>query len=340
MDFQTFRPWFNERFLFLLKEKSIKFSSYSESQDISEIVSYAVELGKNGKRFRPFLTYLASGLDQEEAEKHFLLFASVEMLHLFALIHDDIMDEADIRHGVICAHKNFSDIYNEKTSESVGILLGDTVFSWAYETLIEYSKTFPQLQTRVFEEFTKLVSEVTHGQMLDVISPRQKPLSREMIVKKMELKTARYSFVQPLKLGFTITDSNTGGDFAEIFGMALGIAFQMQDDLLDIVPSSESGKSSFVDIETGQQTVLSWYMLNKTTQKEQDEFASFFGKIKLSYKDRELLLSLLTSSRVKEYLGTCISDYLDEAEITVKHFYKNDSARWLSVIELIKTRKK
>lgn len=337
MDFVIFRSWFDERFLVLLKEKSSKFSSYSENQDISEIVSYAVELGNNGKRFRPFLAYISSGLHQKEAEKHFLLFASIEMLHLFALIHDDIMDDAETRHGVLCAHRAFIPHYNEHTSESIAILLGDTIFAWAYECLIDYTNQFQQFHENIFQEFKTLVSEVTHGQMLDVLSPVQLPLSEDLIVQKMTLKTARYSFVQPLRLGFTMMDGKQEDlNFAEEFGVALGIAFQLQDDLLDTLPTEQTGKSRFTDIQTKQQTLLSSYLLSS---KHKDAFTAYYGKT-ITKKDEDTLQVLIDESGAITVLQEKINDYLVRARNAVSHRKESEQYDWNVIIDLVAHRKK
>jgi len=206
--------------------------------------------------------------------------------------------------------------------------------------LIEYTTTFPQYREALLHEFNLLVSEVTHGQMLDVISPEKEMLSRELLVQKMTLKTARYSFVQPLKLGFIVAGSiEHQALFADTFGTALGITFQLQDDLLDIAPLEQSGKSPFVDIQAGQQTLLSWYILTEAEDQYKQRFTSFFGKV-VSIIDQRELMDLLVDSGARAYVETLAKEYLIKAQASVTGFHSNDSKKWDTVITLIAERKK
>ncbi|MEN9582502.1 MAG: hypothetical protein RL641_456 [Candidatus Parcubacteria bacterium] len=341
MNFLEFRAWFDERFAILLHQKSDSFTSKSNSPDVAKIISYVAVISQGGKRFRPFLIYKASNLNREDAEKHLLLFASVELLHIFALIHDDIMDEADTRHGVVSAHKKFADQYGDSTAESIGILLGDIVFAWVYECLFDYTREFPDLKDRIAEEFARLVSEVTHGQILDVLSPAQSPLDERAITEKMVLKTARYSFVQPMRLGFVVAGDNLAGlSFAEAFGLSLGIGFQLQDDLLDSTLSTETGKTPLVDIQTGQQTLLSWYMQNKATANEREEFLTFWGSKDLSESAKNRLVELLNTSGAVEYIKIQSENYFEEAEQVIKVNAIQNADTWQDVLSLVKDRKK
>ncbi len=339
MNFGEFRTWFDEQFSILLKKKIISFTSQSTNSDITPIISYASYIAQNGKRFRPFLVFSASDLSDKEAQKHFLLFAAIELLHVFALIHDDIMDEADTRHGVICAHKKFATDYGDSTGEAVAILLGDLVFAWAYECLFEYTSLFPQTQDRVTKEFTKLVSEVTHGQILDVLSPVQKPLSEEAILEKMILKTARYSFVQPLHLGFILCgDIENDHIFAEKFGLACGIGFQLQDDLLDTLPSEKTGKSQFSDVQNRNQTLLSQYVFGSKPEYAH-EFDLFWGKT-LGTAQIDSLSDLLQKCGAIDHIETLVKKYFNEARALVVHSRQRDVIKWNTVIDLIEQRKK
>ncbi len=342
MTISDFRTWFDARFSLLAQEKIEAFSSQSKSAEVAEIASYITPLAQNGKRFRPFLVYSASGLDTEGADEHFLLLASVEFLHIFALIHDDIMDEADTRHAVLCAHNKFGQEYTPQIGEGIAILLGDIVFAWAYECLLEYMKAFPNLSGRVSVEFSRLIREVTHGQLLDILSPAQAPLSKEALVEKMTLKTARYSFVQPMRLGFVIAgDQETDQEFAESFGIPLGIGFQLQDDLLDITESEQTGKTCFSDIPSGQQTFLSWYMHNHASPEERTEFLVYFGKKEsLSASEQSQLLEVLENSGALRYVQGECEHYFREANNTLELYDKERSSAWKDVIALVQERTK
>jgi geranylgeranyl pyrophosphate synthase len=341
MNFSEFRIWFDNNFSKLLEQKIHLFSSLSKNTDVPDIISYVLKIAQNGKRFRPFLIYSASGLDHKDCEKHFLLFASVELLHVFALIHDDIMDEADSRHGVICAHRKFIEKYGESTSEAIGILLGDVVFAWAYECLYDYTLSFPHIRDRIIEEFTKLVSEVTHGQILDVLSPSQSSLDEKAIIEKMTLKTARYSFVQPLRFGFVVRGDNFADQsFAESFGIPLGIGFQLQDDLLDGAPTNQTGKTRYIDIQSRQQTLISWYMQHKAKSKDKEKFLTFFGKKDMNEKEQGQIFELFESSGVHKYIKDQSDLYFNVASEAINTYRTSDNEQWKNIIALVQGRKK
>jgi len=339
MNFLEFRTWFDERFSRLLTEKSTTFASYSTSVDVGTIVSYIAEIAQEGKRFRPFLVYRASG-KFTDVQTHFLLLASVEMLHIFALIHDDIMDEADTRHGVVCAHKKFTEQYGETTGNALGILLGDIVFAWAYECLCEYTALVPEHRDRLAQEFIRLVNEVTHGQMLDVLSPVQALLEEEAIIEKMILKTARYSFVQPMRLGFVVAgDHAIDQIFADTYGVALGVGFQLQDDLLDLLPTEETGKSRYTDIQTGQQTIVSNYLFRHPEIRYAQAFTELF-RTPLSQDQEHVLGTLLTDSGAIDHIQMMIRQYFTEAREAIAQYRSHDAETWSTIVSLVDQRKK
>jgi geranylgeranyl diphosphate synthase type I len=336
----TFRTWFDARFAQLLAEKIAEFQSHSPSIDVATIAAYAATLGKDGKRFRPFLVHTASGATLEQADEHFFLYASVELLHLFALIHDDIMDRADTRHGVLCAHRVFTAQYGARTAEAVAILLGDIVLVWAYDCLFDYTMRFPDTRDAIANQFKQLVSEVTHGQILDVLSPVLSPQPRELIEQKMILKTGRYSFVQPLMLGCIVSGiTDEKREFANTFGTALGVGFQLQDDLIDLLPSSVTGKSSCGDIIAGQQTLLSWYMEHKASPEHRAQFAAYRGLTTLSDTDRDSIRALVETSGAYDFVRAEIDRYMQQATQAINN-YGTDTALWQQIVELVATRKK
>lgn len=341
MNFVEFRAWFDERFAQLLKQKVAACTLLSNSEEVAVIVSYVPTIAQEGKRFRPYMLYCAGGVTQDEREDIFDVLAGVELLHIFALIHDDIMDEADMRHGVVCAHKKFAPLYGEMTAEAVGILVGDMVFAWAYECINAYGARNPALHARITEEFARLVGEVTHGQLLDILSPLQESLEKEAIVKKMTLKTARYSFVQPMRMGFVVCgDVPSDMVFAEEFGTSLGLGFQLQDDLLDSAPSTQTGKTRFVDIAARQQTLLSWYMLHEATPDEQTQFSTYFGTKDMSPSAHDALFALLTSSGAIAYVEAQVAEYFADAARAIDDMRHHDADVWRAILTLVQSRKK
>ncbi len=335
MDFLAFRSWFDQRFARVLEQKIETFAALSNNPLVTEVVRYTGEIAKDGKRFRPYVLFL--GCDQNTSEEYVSLYAAAEMLHIFALVHDDIMDKATTRHGVPCVHEKFKTIFGADGAQSAAILLGDIVFSWGYELLADMEKVVPDRIDAMRTEFQTLIAEVIHGQMLDVFFQSNDMQSFESIVQKMELKTARYSFMRPLTLGLITSgaDVETIAD-AKQFATALGIGFQIQDDLLDSKPQALTGKTAFTDIRTRQQTVLSWYMTNKAEQVYKDRFMSYWGVDTLTAEDEQVIFEILEHSGAFAYAQTLAGSYFEQARTAIADKYPS----WLDLIDVVMSRTK
>lgn len=335
MNFLEFRSWFDEIFQREIEQKINEFSSLSNSSEISTVINYVKDISLNGKRFRPYVVFLASGMDLKEIKNHYKLLIAIEMLHLFALVHDDVMDNAYTRHGVLCIQNKFASEFGKKQSESLAILAGDTLFAWSYDFLFEYLKEFPHEKDLIQSIFNRLVLEVIHGQMIDVIMPSIKNPSIELISEKMNLKTARYSFVQPLKIGFTLSTKDF--DFAEDFGHNLGILFQVQDDLLDVGYGKNTGKKLFKDFSEKQPTLLSWFIENKCTTDQISQFNLFWGK-DIESEEYQKVKDFIEETGALSFVINQVDLYKNNTQHIVNTYNIKDKGKWLDFIELVSNR--
>ena len=250
------------------------------------------------------------------------------------------MDKAETRHDVLCAHRAFAERYGASVAEGVAILLGDIVLVWAYDCLFDYSAQHPATRDDIIRQFKLLLSEVTHGQILDVLSPVQPPLDRDLIEQKMILKTGRYSFVQPLLIGAIVSGATAEKKiFAEQFGLSLGIAFQLQDDILDFGSTEQTGKTSCTDMSARQQTFLSWFMLNEADTALREQFLQYFGKEQLSEEEKETIRTVMGDSGAFDYVKGRIDHHIAQAHAALLTYGKDEEV-WKGVIELVVSRKK
>lgn len=189
---------------------------------------HLLSIARDGKRLRPYLVYLGYG-DGESGLGETLLDTciGIELFHTFALIHDDISDQDPMRRGVPTVHE-FARLLsggNARVGDSLGMLVGDLVFSWAQERL---------LQSDIRGYVERMIDEVTIGQIIDVGLVAMESVSEEDLDAMIELKSARYSFVRPLQIGAALRGiSPLEEQFFLRFGSALGTAFQLQDDYFD-----------------------------------------------------------------------------------------------------------
>jgi geranylgeranyl diphosphate synthase type II len=202
-------------------------------------------MGIGGKRIRPVLCLMGNELFGELEPDAWRAAMGIELFHNFTLIHDDIMDKAPLRRGQQTIH--------EKYGQTAGILSGDVMAIYSYQQL---SGIRVQLQP-VLELFNKTAIEVCEGQQLDMDYETRNDVTIEEYVRMIELKTS-VLLACALKTGALIGGA-TGGNADKVyaFGRNLGIAFQLQDDLLDAFGDPKKlGKQSGGDIKANKKTFL------------------------------------------------------------------------------------
>jgi len=223
-----------------LKDK--QYGSYPK--ELYDPISYVMSLG--GKRLRPLLVLMGNDLFGGDTEKAIHPAIAIELFHNFTLVHDDIMDKAPLRRNQTTVHK--------KWNENVAILSADAMMVKAYQELCKADFNF--LPT-LLDIFSDTALKVCEGQQLDMNYETQTKVSILNYLKMIELKTA-VLLGGSLKIGAILgganqTDSQTMYDF----GKHVGIAFQLQDDILDIFGDSEKfGKQKGGDIISNKKTYL------------------------------------------------------------------------------------
>ena len=250
--------------------KNMKYISLYETErkKINKILSSALKkrkpaslyepgsyiLNSGGKRLRPLLVLLSSKVVGGNFKDAYNAAAAVEMLHNFTLVHDDIMDNADKRRGRLTLHKMYDN--------STAILTGDSLLSIAYEYLL---KDCNGSAKQVISSFTHGLIEVCEGQSLDTDFELRKNVSLSEYIVMIKKKTAAMAEmcckIGALLGGGTKSQVNALGEY----GLNLGIAFQIQDDLLDISADEKKfGKTIGGDLVEGKKTFLFLEALEKS----------------------------------------------------------------------------
>ena len=250
--------------------KNMKYISLYETErkKINKILSSALKkrkpaslyepgsyiLNSGGKRLRPLLVLLSSKAVGGNFKDAYNAAAAVEMLHNFTLVHDDIMDNADKRRGRLTLHKMYDN--------STAILTGDSLLSIAYEYLL---KDCNGSAKQVISSFTHGLIEVCEGQSLDTDFELRKNVSLSEYIVMIKKKTAAMAEmcckIGALLGGGTKSQVNALGNY----GLNLGIAFQIQDDLLDISADEKKfGKTIGGDLVEGKKTFLFLEALEKS----------------------------------------------------------------------------
>jgi geranylgeranyl diphosphate synthase type II len=226
-------------------EQNIKALSLDKNPiGLYEPIKYILSIG--GKRIRPVLVLAAYNLYKNNIEDIIPSALALEVFHNFTLLHDDIMDNADIRRNQPTVHK--------KWSENTAILSGDAMMIEAYKLI---AQTNPQYLSAVLNVFNKTALEVCEGQQYDMDFETRLDVSEEEYLEMIRLKTS-VLIAGSLQIGAILADA-PGEDIQNIyeFGVNLGLAFQLQDDYLDSFGDvSVFGKKIGNDILSNKKTFL------------------------------------------------------------------------------------
>ncbi len=213
-------------------------------RELYEPISYMLELG--GKRLRPALLLMGCNLYSDRIEQAIRPALAIEVFHNFTLLHDDIMDLAPLRRGQQTVH--------EKWNTSVAILSGDVMLVEAYKLMMGVE---PALLPRVLSIFNQTAVEVCEGQQIDMNFEKQQLVTIDQYLEMIRLKTS-VLLGAALKIGALLG----GADEKEAvllyeFGVSMGLAFQLQDDILDVYGDPEKfGKQVGGDIISNKKTFL------------------------------------------------------------------------------------
>ncbi|MDR2816510.1 MAG: polyprenyl synthetase family protein [Proteiniphilum sp.] len=224
---------------------------------------YMLSLG--GKRLRPLLTLMAADLFGKNADKALDAALAVEIFHNFSLVHDDLMDNADLRRGYPTVHKKWSD--------SSAILSGDALVIEAYKYI---AKAPVNVLPDILELFSTTAMAICKGQQYDMDFEQRLDVTEEEYIEMIRLKTAALIGCA-LKIGAVIAGAPAGdADSLYEFGVNIGLAFQLKDDLLDVYGDPETfGKKIGGDILCNKKTFLlirSLKNTNSTQRKELDKW--------------------------------------------------------------------
>lgn len=229
-------------------------------------IRYVLSIG--GKRLRPVLCLMAYELYDAQIEKAIKASIALEIFHNFTLLHDDIMDKAEKRRNMDCVHI--------KWDENVAILSGDTMQILSYQVLNE----LPEKHLKdCLTLFSQTAIEVCEGQQYDMDFERQEKATVEEYMKMIRLKTA-VLVAASLKMGSLIGGaSNKEAELLYEFGIELGLAFQLKDDLLDVYGNSLTfGKKIGGDILCNKKTYLLIQALDNADPKTLEKLHYWLNK--------------------------------------------------------------
>ena len=247
----------NNELLSLFERHIAQMPTPEEPQRLYAPIKYGLEEG--GKRIRPTLLMLSYNLYAEDVERALMPAMAVEIFHNFTLLHDDIMDNASMRRGRPSVPAKWGD--------NVAILSGDAMLILAYTYL---QRTNSERLSQIFERFNKMAAEVCEGQQFDMDFETQQKVSVVDYMQMIELKTAAL-LAGSATIGAILAGASDG-DCKRLYSFAreVGLAFQLQDDLLDSYGDERLGKKIGGDILEGKKTILMIEAFSRANEQQRE----------------------------------------------------------------------
>ena len=290
-----------------------------------------------GKRLRPAFCYwgyrAAGGDDGDDIVR---AAGSLELLQACALVHDDVIDRSDTRRGAPSVHRRFAALHRtsewhgdpERFGQAAAILLGDLALIWADAMLVESGFDSAALQ-RAFPVWDAMRVEVMCGQYLDVVEQSRGGGSVERALRVARFKSAKYTIERPLHLGAalagappTLYDAFTG------YGLPLGDAFQLRDDLLGVYGDPDAtGKPAGDDLREGKRTVLVAFALEAANDAQREQIRRRLGDPQLDDDGVCVLRNVIAATGARDRVEKLIAARVEQAAGALDASEMDDTAR-------------
>ena len=281
-----------------------------------EPIRYVLSMG--GKRIRPVLMLLSYNMFRENPEEILMPACALETYHNYTLLHDDLMDNADLRRGHETVHR--------KWDANTAILSGDSMLVLAYQRMAQCDK---QKMPEVLRLFTETALEIGEGQQYDMDFEHRNDVTEDEYIEMIRLKTS-VLLACAMKIGAILAGaSKEDADNLYRFGEQIGLAFQLQDDYLDVYGDTRVfGKAIGGDITSNKKTYM---LINAMLRANDTQRAELEKWISATEFDREEKIAAVT--RLYNEIGI---DKLAQEKI---NFYFEQSRKYLAAVSVAEDRK-
>jgi len=278
---------------------------------------------RDGKRIRPIL-FVAGylGFAKKAAPGLYTSALSIELLHDFMLVHDDIIDKSDTRRGKPSMHKMFN-IYLSRYKKikfngiDLGIITGDIMYAIAIKAFLSIKENMDRKE-KALKKFIEAAIYTGSGEFIELLGGINhiNKITKEDIYRIYDYKTARYTFSTPLETGAILA----GADIKQTnklsnFGVCLGRAFQIKDDILGIFGDEKKiGKSTLSDLQEAKKTLLIWYAYRNAERDNKKLIEKIFTKGRVNRTDLTTIRRIIRQSGALTQAKNEIRLLLNEAQ--------------------------
>ena len=285
-------------------------------QSLYEPIKYVLSMG--GKRIRPVLMLLAYNLFKDDPESILMPACALETYHNYTLLHDDLMDNADLRRGHQTVHRRWD--------ANTAILSGDSMLVLAYQRMAQCSADKMQ---QVLTLFTETALEIGEGQQYDMDFEHRNDVREEEYIEMIRLKTS-VLLACATKIGAILAGASVqDADNIYRFGEQMGLAFQLQDDFLDVYGDTKVfGKAIGGDIVSNKKTYMLINAFNRADAAQRAELERW-----IEAKDFDAKEKIAAVTRIYNEIG------IDRLAMEKIKFYFNESKKYLDAVSVAPERK-
>jgi len=281
-----------------------------------------------GKRLRPYMVIRSCQILGGRGSNAILAASAVEMIHNFTLVHDDIMDNDEMRHGVPTVHKKFG--------MSVAILAGDVLFSKAFQIITE-SKLSANATTKLVSRLSKACVDVCEGQLLDVKMAEDKKIPTQTDYITMISKKTAALFDVSCAMG-AICATNKSNDISNLssFGRNLGIAFQITDDLIGVMGDPKVTKKPVGnDLREGKKSLPILMAIKSAKGKNKKTILKAFGNSKATRNDLNKAVNVIRSLGIEEQVRKQALKYAEKAEKSLAKYSGSAKIELITLLDFV-----
>ncbi len=313
-----------------------------ETENIDRNVAGSLKQAKKiimagGKRARAafmYYGYLAAG--GKDIQKALKTSISIELVHLFLLIHDDVIDRDSKRHNVKTIHSYYEElgkkIFKNKDfrhfGNSMGIIVGDTIGALGSQVLFT-SGFDAELVVRALNKLQEIISMTVIGESEDIRIENKGKATVEEILKMYEYKTAKYTIEGPLHLGAILAGADDKFlNSLSSYAIPVGIAFQIQDDILGVFGDEKKlGKPVGSDVRQGKYTILVAKAVEKASSKQKNIIKNILGKGDLTKSELETFRNIIIETGALDYAKNMAVKLADQGKQAIEKEKINPEAK-------------
>ena len=281
-----------------------------------------------GKRLRPYMVIRSCQIVGGKSSKAMNAASAVEMVHNFSLVHDDIMDNDEMRHGVPTVHKKYG--------MPIAILAGDVLFSKAFQ-IISDSKLSDNATTQLVSRLAKACVDICEGQLLDVKMAEERRIPTQKDYITMIGKKTAALFDVSCAMG-AICASNKAKDVSNLstFGRNLGIAFQITDDLIGVMGDPKITKKPVGnDLREGKKSLPILMAIKLAKGNDKKIILKAFGNSKISRKDLNKAVDVIRSLGIEENVRKQALKYAEKAEKSLAKYSGSAKAELITLLDFV-----